>query len=537
MQDDRLEELLARLFDGALSPEEEKELGETLAGSAAARSRAASYMRLEGTVAYLGQAGCLPSERPARLRRPRRRFAPGTPGVLPWMAGAAAAACFFLFLAFGLSTSRPAPPRREAVREPEKTRQEQEARLETLDREIRTLAVPTPDPAREALLARKEEERRQVEAELELARAVEQESRPLPPPDPPPAPPAIPRTAPAVARVTDAEGESSVRPGEELPEGREVTVGTAGRAALLFSDGTRLELSGGAALRDLSEGAFIARGTVRADVRRQPAGRSFVLRTPHGEARVLGTRFSLVVTPDLTRLEVQEGRVRLTRASDRRGVDVSAGHFAVAAVGVELAARPLPIDEIFLTAAQARISGGEWRLLKDPAAVGGLLLEAQETANAAVGGLPIDPPKINDWYARGRSRSWVSFVFDADANKDYRVWVRGRCIAPPGKDRLLSDSVMMEVAHGRFVHRPADWHVYSDYLCAFNGYGNEADFGWCGGNLDRNRSQTPITLRFSRRGRQIVRIHAAETPVQIDAIWLSATQTSRPAPDVRPGRK
>src|SRR5689334_6411101 len=66
-----------------------------------------------------------------------------------------------------------------------------------------------------------------------------------------------------------------------------------------------------------------------------------VIATPHGEARIVGTTLALSVEAASTRLDVLEGKVRLSRPG-AAWADVIGGHFAVAAEGVDLAARPLP---------------------------------------------------------------------------------------------------------------------------------------------------------------------------------------------------
>jgi hypothetical protein len=76
-----------------------------------------------------------------------------------------------------------------------------------------------------------------------------------------------------------------------------------------------------------------------------------ILRTPQAEARVIGTRFTLTVNSNATRLDVTEGRVRFTRLSDSSSVRVDADNFAVAASNYVLAAQPLPgkvLREIWL---------------------------------------------------------------------------------------------------------------------------------------------------------------------------------------------
>jgi hypothetical protein len=78
-----------------------------------------------------------------------------------------------------------------------------------------------------------------------------------------------------------------------------------------------------------------------ATVAHQRPFKSMVIATPQAEARVVGTRFSLSVTTNGTRLEVTEGKVRFTRASDGSAVKVTAGNYAVAAPNYKLLAQPL----------------------------------------------------------------------------------------------------------------------------------------------------------------------------------------------------
>jgi hypothetical protein len=81
---------------------------------------------------------------------------------------------------------------------------------------------------------------------------------------------------------------------------------------------------------------------VSADVKKQPQDRPMIVTTPKSEAKVLGTTLRLKVDEKgATRLDVLEGKVRLTRLSDSKGVDVVTGHYAVTAAGVDLVSRPV----------------------------------------------------------------------------------------------------------------------------------------------------------------------------------------------------
>lgn len=98
---------------------------------------------------------------------------------------------------------------------------------------------------------------------------------------------------------------------------------------------TRLRLAGGRDAKRLE----LREGEVVADVAPQRGG-PLVIHAPHGRAEVLGTRLKISAVPDATRVEVQEGRVRMT-GSDGRSVEVPARHYALAADGTPLAAAPI----------------------------------------------------------------------------------------------------------------------------------------------------------------------------------------------------
>jgi hypothetical protein len=83
-----------------------------------------------------------------------------------------------------------------------------------------------------------------------------------------------------------------------------------------------------------------------------------VMKTPQAEARVLGTRFTLAVSTNGTRLEVTQGKVRFTRLSDGTNVRVGAGNYAVAATGYELA--PQPFTGAILRAIWTNVPGTMW---------------------------------------------------------------------------------------------------------------------------------------------------------------------------------
>jgi ferric-dicitrate binding protein FerR (iron transport regulator) len=195
-----------------------------------------------------------------------------------------------------------------------------------------------------------------------------EEKPPVPTPEPgkpapekPPATPAPvrPPTLTVVAVLDRAEGEVlvlgaggriAVKAGQSLrpDDGLECR----GLARIVFPDQTKVEASGETLIREISDAKGkrlrVEKGTVTAEVAKQPEGMPLVFSTPHGEAKVVGTTLRIHVDPDPkkgTRLEVGEGKVELRNAAGR-SVLVEAGRQAVAATGLALAARLAPREEV-----------------------------------------------------------------------------------------------------------------------------------------------------------------------------------------------
>ena len=188
------------------------------------------------------------------------------------------------------------------------------------------------------------------------------------PPDPPGRPPhpvtvkTVEGPAAVVARLDAvsgeafllaASGESPARAGQLLDAGSGLRTGAVGgHARLVLYDGSQLELGGGTTVRRLDEGPAgkrveLSRGVLVVEAAPQPAGRPWVLVTPHAEATVVGPRFALWAAGDRTGVAVTEGSVRLARPGGGAAVAVAAGGSAAIVAGADpvgtgpaMAARP-----------------------------------------------------------------------------------------------------------------------------------------------------------------------------------------------------
>jgi hypothetical protein len=139
---------------------------------------------------------------------------------------------------------------------------------------------------------------------------------------------------------------SLARNGMKLQPGDTIRLDpTRGSAALSFApEKTRINLAPGAELKLASalrgKRLDLLSGRVEATVARQRPFRPMIITTPQAQARVVGTRFSLTVTTNATRLEVAEGKVRFSRLGEGAAVKVIAGQYAVVDASSELAALP-----------------------------------------------------------------------------------------------------------------------------------------------------------------------------------------------------
>lgn len=361
-------DLITRSLSGNASPQDSAQLRGHLAACPACaeleRGLSATWS-LMGSLPVVASRMSAPAvARPFVLRRPI------------W-AVAAAAAAIFVIAAIALSL-RPAPapvaPQAPIAQQPgllpdpEKrdqpkesvTVQEPQTPIEKPQAPVAPVPVipetktvvapeaPAPKPATPEIPERKDP----------VAKPTLSEARPDTRPEvkpPVPAPLPAPAALPVVAMVSRVDGEVvsisgagrvPVKAGQKLTATESLETAKGGQAELLFDDGTRVILESDSLADSFqSEGGkslTLKRGFLRARIAKQPAGEPMIFLTSTAEARVLGTRLSLSVTPTSTRLEVREGKVRITRKDDNASVEVSADHFVVAGKGQAMTPKLMP---------------------------------------------------------------------------------------------------------------------------------------------------------------------------------------------------
>ncbi len=357
MTPEELDALILGSMAGTLPEEDRRRLEAELAAAPEAARRFAELALQEGLLREMAGAELKSAERPRKIRKFRR---PSTASAPLWLWAEAAAILVFA-VAIALSLGR------KGAEKPETAGAATPGKVE--DSEVQPQDPPPPSPEPPSAPEKPPVDRQVIPPSMPSP-IPEPQAPPRPePPPPPPAPKPAPEVKPpapaetrtAVARLEDVHGEVVVLSGSErLPAGGDLDLfegqgveaaGAESGTAVKFPDGTRLDLEAGASLLEVMERgegkrARFERGRLSADVPRQPSGRPLVIATPHAEARVLGTRFTLLVEEESTRIEVREGKVRLTRRGGLAVVDVAAGHFAVAAAGTPLVSKPIPPEVV-----------------------------------------------------------------------------------------------------------------------------------------------------------------------------------------------
>jgi ferric-dicitrate binding protein FerR (iron transport regulator) len=217
-------------------------------------------------------------------------------------------------------------------------------------------------------------------------------------------------------RLIAGDDRSIAAAGQEILGGQGLeTVGDS-RATVRLTDGTTLDLKARTLVADFDEAGRnrvrLTRGTLAAVVRPQAADRPMIFATPHGEATVVGTSLTVAVEGDpekgSTRLEVAEGKVRLSRLANAAPVDVLTQQYAIAANHVPLESKPILRPRVAELVRQ--MAPGTWR------SVPGTKLRQAVPEPGRYPKIKGDPRGIID--------SWSGGVLDANRNR-LVVWGGG----------------------------------------------------------------------------------------------------------------
>ena len=165
-----------------------------------------------------------------------------------------------------------------------------------------------------------------------------------------------PRGKTEVARVTGLNGslrwigdggrvERDLKVATVLGGGTLEALSADSWVSLEFRDGSVVTVSGPTLLtlsEDDQKELHLREGSLFAKVARQAKGRPLLIHTRTAELEVLGTQLDVEAEPGSTRLNVNEGRVRVTRLVDGSVAEVTARHQVVASADRTEALTPTP---------------------------------------------------------------------------------------------------------------------------------------------------------------------------------------------------
>lgn len=175
----------------------------------------------------------------------------------------------------------------------------------------------------------------------------------------------------SVSGVAEAGG-TRLQAGDRLPVGTLVMTEPGARLVVSYvREDTRVEFSEGSrfAVKLSATGGKeldLQAGRLTAAIAPQPKGCPMLFGTPFGTAFVLSTRLGLSVNPDMARLDVEKGRVRLVRAEDGEMTEICTGQLGV--IGPGLVLKPYTntteyVDGPVLFADQFDQGLGRWEII------------------------------------------------------------------------------------------------------------------------------------------------------------------------------
>ena len=193
---------------------------------------------------------------------------------------------------------------------------------------------------------------------------------------------------------------------------------------LQFRDGSTVTISGNSVLTfsdDSQKALHLKQGRLSGNVLSQPIGKPMLIFTRSAVLEVVGTRFDVEAKFASTRLNVNEGKVRVTRLNDGRVVDVAANHRAVASADQILTSVPTP----------GAVEHWKSNLQRGPEGTYGSWISPVDRQVAGLKAIPFTPPEnplvTLSMVGLGVSRADGSPVV---LRPDSRIILRGRVKSP-----------------------------------------------------------------------------------------------------------
>ena len=177
--------------------------------------------------------------------------------------------------------------------------------------------------------------------------------------------------------------------------------------------------------------------------------------------------------------------------------------------------------DVVLHAADATTVAGAWRRVTDASAAGGARLSQPDAAR----------PKLEQ--ALAAPADYFELVFDAEAGRPYRLWIRGQAAANYwGNDSAFVQFSGSVTAAGAPIYRVGTTSATTYVLENCSGCGL-AGWGWQDNGYGLNVFGPEIY--FAATGRQTIRVQTREDGLSIDQIVLSPSTYRSKAPGLTKG--
>lgn len=144
--------------------------------------------------------------------------------------------------------------------------------------------------------------------------------------------------------VLETRGYTALQAGDSIPSARTIQTAAGSSLKFQYKDGSVVELGPDATMRvesslmNSGKRIHLAQGKLACEI--APQRTPMVISTLHAKATVLGTAFTMAVSPATTMLQVTDGAVLLRQTGATEGVVVRAGFRATASAGTDIVLTP-----------------------------------------------------------------------------------------------------------------------------------------------------------------------------------------------------
>ena len=274
---------------------------------------------------------------------------------------------------------------------------------------------------------------------------------------------AILQTVEGSCRILDDKNSGDANTGSVWRVGQTLEISMDSIAEMRLTDGSRVRLEPGSqvkaiALKSPGLVLHLLKGTLQGQVEHQHD--PMKIRTPSAEIDILGTRFTIEAEANSARLDVDEGKVKLTRLADQASVVVTKDEFVEAK-----AAEPLTVKKVEAPTPVFVWWEGEKSVSHN--------YNMHMWLNKEVDQTPLSNKKwlcnLNKAKETGSNRLYAKWLVKVPVNDSYTLWVREftRAVSAPWRYRW-DDGPWIEAPSSQPM---LDWNEVM--------IGHRADIGWC----------------------------------------------------------